>query len=77
MNGNMIRCFASSGWGQRRCAVAEGVSCVVDTPTHSVGSIGTGLVARALGGAGRACVPDLDFMSVGPTLALLVPGRFD
>jgi hypothetical protein len=57
--------------------VAEGLSRVADTPIHSVGLGGAGLVALALGGAGRAHVPDLDFMSVGPTVALLVPGGFD
>ncbi len=48
-----------------------------DTPAHSVGSGGAGLVALAPGGASCACVPDLYFMSMEPTVALLVPGRFD
>ncbi len=73
----MICCFASSGRGWRRCAVAERVPRVVDTPTHSVGLGGAGLVACAPGGAGCAHVPDLDFMSVGPEVAQLVPGGFD
>jgi hypothetical protein len=60
INGNMIRCFALSRWGWRQCAVAEGVPCIVDTPTHSVGAGGARLVALAPGGAGCACVPDLD-----------------
>ncbi len=73
----MIYCFASSGRGWRRCAVAEGVPCVVDTPTHSVDLGGARLVALAPEGAGHVHVPNLDFVSVGPTVALLVSGWFD
>jgi hypothetical protein len=50
---------------------------IVHTPAQSVGLGGARLVALVAGGAGRACVPDLDFMSIGPTVALLVPGGFD
>jgi hypothetical protein len=73
----MIRSFALSGRGWRWCAVAEGVPCIVDTPAHSVGLGGARLVALVPGGAGCARVPDLDFISMGPTVALLVPGGFD
>jgi hypothetical protein len=77
INGSMIRCFTLSGQGWRRCAVAERVPRVVDTLAHGVGSGGARLVACVPGGAGCAHVPDLDFMSVGPAIALLVPGGCD
>jgi hypothetical protein len=73
----MIRCFALPGQGRKRCMVVERVPCVVGTPAHSVCLDGTGLVACAPGEADCACVPNLDFMSVGPAVALLVPGGFD
>jgi hypothetical protein len=73
----MIRCFSSSAQGWRRCAVVEGVPCLVDTPAHSVGVGGAGLVAPAPGGAGCAHVLNLDFVSKGSTVALLVLGGFD
>jgi hypothetical protein len=57
--------------------VAERVLHVVNTSAHCVGSGGSGLVAHAPGGAGCARVSDLDLMSVGPAVALLVPGKFD
>ena len=73
----MICCFALSGRGWRQCTVLEGVPCIVDTSTHSVGMGGAGLVVLVPGGAGCTCVLDLDFVSVGLTVALLVPGWFD
>ncbi len=45
INSNMICCFASSGQGQRRCAVAKRVPRTVDTSAHCVGAGGSGLVA--------------------------------
>jgi hypothetical protein len=56
-------------------AVAEGVPRIEDISAHSVGMGGAGLVALAPGGAGHAHVPNIDFVSVGPTVALLVPER--
>ncbi len=55
----------------------ERVPCIVDTPANCVGAGGNGLVARMPGGAGCACVSDLDLMPVEPAVALLVPGGFD
>ncbi len=73
----MIRWFALSGQGWRHCTVAEGVLCFVDTPAYGVGLGAARLVAHTPGEAGCACVPDFDFMSVGPAVTLLVPGGFD
>jgi hypothetical protein len=52
----------------------EGVPLIEETSAHSVGAGGARLVALVPGGASCACVFDLDFVSVGPTVTLLVPG---
>jgi hypothetical protein len=57
--------------------VAEKIPCIVDTSTHCVGLGGSGLVSCLPGGAGCACVSNLDLMPMGPAVALLVPGGFD
>jgi hypothetical protein len=72
----MICCFALSGRGRRQRVVAERVPRVVDTSAHCVGLGSSGLVAHASKGAGCTCASDLDLMSVGPAVALLVPGGF-
>jgi hypothetical protein len=73
----MILCFAFSGRGQRQRTVVERVPHIVDTSAHCVGLGGSGLMARVMGGAGHACVSNLDLMFVYPAVTLLVPGRFD
>jgi hypothetical protein len=73
----MIPLFCIVRFGPEVARGSKKGTRVVDTSAHCVGLGGSGLVARTPGGAGRAHVSDLDLMSAGPAVALLVPGGFD